>query len=137
MLVACCVSVLGLFLWTQQAAAENPSVGRWKIHQPGIGDSELKITERDGRLEAQEIGLGGVRSRSASYEDGLLVIYWQNGDGDLQGYWLLHLNKEHTRGEGKTVFTRFREDYRPGKEERILDRTVHVVEEVTVRRIRD
>lgn len=136
-LIACCVSVLGLFLWTERAAAQNPAVGRWKMNQPGIGDSELRITEKDGKLQVQEIGLGEVRSRIASYEDGLLVIHWQNGAADLQGYWLLHLNKEHTRGEGKTVFTRFRDDYKPGKAEKVLDRTVHVVEGVTVSRIKE
>lgn len=106
----------------QEKTAKNPAVGRWKMNQPGIGESELKITEKDGKLEVQEIGLGEVRSRIASYEDGLLVIHWQNGAADLQGYWLLHLNKEHARGEGKTVFTRYREDYKPGKAEKILDR---------------
>jgi hypothetical protein len=136
-LVACCVSLLSLLLWTQQAAAKNPAVGRWNMDQPGVGKSELKITEKDGRLEVQEIGLGEVRSTIASYEDGLLLIHWQNPATDLQGYWLLHLNKEHNRGEGKSVFTRSREDFKPGKEQKILDRTVRVVEGVTVSRIKE
>jgi hypothetical protein len=135
-LISGCLTVFGVLLLAQHIEAANPAVGRWKLYQPSVGESELKITEKDDKLEVQEVGLGNVKSRIASYEDGLLVVHWQGGE-DFTGYWMLHLNKDDTRGTGKTVFTRYGADFSAGEEHKIQDRTVRVVKDVTIERIKE
>ena len=97
-------------------------------------ESRLQITEQAGQLEVQEIGNGNAKSTIASYKDGLLVIHWEVSE-DLRGYWMLNLNREHTKGSGKTVFVRFK-DFEPGKLQEIEGRKVRVVEGVTIERRR-
>jgi poly(3-hydroxybutyrate) depolymerase len=114
-------------------AAGNAAVGDWHLQQPTVGNSTLRITEKAGKLEVQEIGNGNAKSTIASYQDGLLVIHWEVRE-DLRGYWVLSLNREHTKGSGKTVFIRFK-DFEPGEPQEIEGRKVRVVEGVTIERV--
>jgi hypothetical protein len=111
----------------------NPVIGTWRLTQPSVGESQLQITEKSGKLEVQEIGLGGARGTTVSYADGLLVIHW-DANQDLRGYWLLDLNEELTKGRGKTVFIRHM-GFEPGEEQEIEGRKVRVVEGVTIERM--
>ncbi len=61
------------------------------------------------------------------------MIHWEVNEY-LRGYWVLNLNEEHTKGTGKTVFTRFK-DFKPGEPREIEGRKVRVVEGVTIERI--
>ena len=108
-------------------------IGMWRLKQPTVGESQLQITEKAGKLEVQEIGLGGAKGTTVSYADGLLVIHWE-ANQDLRGYWELHLNEEQTKGSGKTVFIRHK-DFEPGEAQEIEGRKVRVVEGVTIERI--
>ena len=81
----------------------------------------------------QEVGNGNARSTIASCKDGLLVVHWEVSE-DLRGYWVLNLNREHTKGNGRTVFIRFK-DFEPGEPREIEGRKVRVVEGVTIERI--
>jgi hypothetical protein len=108
-------------------------VGMWELHQPAVGESQLHITEKEGKLEVQEIGLGGAKGTSVSYMDGMLVIQWKANE-DLVGYWELKLNKAQTKGSGKTVFIRRPEGFEPGEEQEIDGRKVRVVQGVTIKR---
>jgi polyhydroxybutyrate depolymerase len=117
---------------TQSSANGNPVVGNWHLNQPSVGESNLRITERAGKLEVQEMGNGNAKSTLASCKDGLLVIHWEVSD-DLRGYWVLNLNEEHTKGTGKAVFIRFK-DFEPGNLREIAGRKVRVVEGVTIER---
>jgi poly(3-hydroxybutyrate) depolymerase len=114
-------------------AAGNAAVGDWHLQQPTVGNSTLRITEKAGKLEVQEIGNGNAKSTLASYQDGLLVIHWEVRK-DLRGYWVLSLNREHTKGSGKTVFIRFK-GFEPGAPQEIEGRKVRVVEGVTIERV--
>jgi polyhydroxybutyrate depolymerase len=118
---------------TQPNRGGNPAVGDWHLNQPSVGESNLHITEKGGKLFVQEIGRGNARSTTASCRDGLLVIHWEVSE-DLRGYWMLNLNEKHTKGTGKTVFIRFK-DFEPGEPREIEDRKVRVVEGVTIERI--
>ncbi len=134
--VVLALTVPGLLLLAQASEAANPAVGLWKMNQPGIGESKVEITEKDGKLHAQEIGLGNVTAKTVTYQDGLLVIHWEL-DENYHGYWELNLNKKNTRGEGKTVFTRYnKKDPPKGVEEKIEGRTVIVLRGVTVERVK-
>jgi len=122
-----------LYAWLRKQS-KNPAGGNWQLKQP-FGDSTLHISTRDGKLEVREKGNGNAKSRIASCEDGLLVIHWEVSE-DLRGYWVLSLNPEHTKGSGKTVFTRFNvEGFEPGKLQVIEGRKVRVVEGVTIERM--
>ncbi len=117
----------------ENRAAGNAAVGDWHLQQPTVGNSTLHITEKAGKLEVREIGNGNAKSTIASYQDGLLVIHWEVRE-DLRGYWVLSLNREHTKGSGKTVFIRFK-DFEPGEPQEIEGRKVRVVEGVTIERV--
>jgi hypothetical protein len=108
-------------------------IGEWAMNQPTVGKSNLRITEKAGNLEVQEVGLGNAKGTKTSYKDGLLVIFWE-ASADLRGYWELKLNQEHTQGKGKTVFTRFK-NFEPGELREIDGQRVRVVEGVTMERI--
>jgi polyhydroxybutyrate depolymerase len=111
----------------------NPIIGMWRLKQPAVGESQLKITEKAGKLEVHEIGLGGARGTTVSYADGLLVIHWEANPG-LRGYWELNVNEELTKGRGKTVFIRH-EGFEPGEEHDIEGRKVRIVQGVTIERM--
>ncbi len=98
-----------------------------------FGESTLHITKKAGNLDVQEVGNGNARSTLAFYKDGLLVIHWEVSE-DLRGYWVLNLNQEHTKGNGRTVFVRFK-DFEPGEPREIEGRKVRVVVGVTIERI--
>jgi predicted esterase len=121
-----------LYAWLRKQS-KNPAVGDWHLNQPSVGESKLQITEKAGKLEVQEVGNGNARSSVASCKDGLLVIHWEVSE-DLRGYWVLNLNQEHTKGNGRTVFIRFK-DFNPGEPREIEGRKVRVVEGVTIERI--
>ena len=82
-----------------------------------------------GRGAAGKLG----RYESPSCKDGLLVVHWEVSE-DLRSYWVLNLNQEHTKGNGKTVFIRFK-DFEPGESREIEGRKVRFVEGVTIKRI--
>jgi hypothetical protein len=103
------------------------------MNQPSVGEATLHITEKAGKLEVQEVGNGNAKSTIACYKDGLLVIHWEVSE-DLRGYWVLNMNREHTKGSGRTVFIRFK-DFERGVPQKIEGREVRVVENVTIRRI--
>jgi poly(3-hydroxybutyrate) depolymerase len=111
----------------------DPAVGDWHLNQPSVGESTLHITKKAGHLEVQEAGNGNARSTIASCKDGLLVVHWEVSE-DLRGYWVLNLNEEYTKGNGRTVFIRFK-DFEPGEPREIEGRKVRVVEGVTIERI--
>lgn len=111
----------------------NPAVGTWHLHQPSVGESELRITESTGKLKVQEIGQGGAKSTLATCADGLLVIHWRVND-NLRGYWMLNLNEDGTKGTGKTVFLRW-EGFEPGMPAEIEGRKVRIVEGDTIERV--
>ena len=73
------------------------------------------------------------RYESPSCKDGLLVVHWEVSE-DLRSYWVLNLNQEHTKGNGRTVFIRFK-DFEPGEPREIEGRKVRFVEGVTIKRI--
>ena len=133
-LVSGLLSVLGLILWAQPSEAANPAVGRWKMTAPD-GESDLVITENDGKLAVQQIGLGNVTSKVATCQDGLLVFHWQHPTTGYSGYCEFNLNKKHTTGKGKVVYTRYPKDYKVGVEQNIEGRKVRVAEGVTIERI--
>ena len=120
-------------LETQPSKGGNPAVGVWQLNQPSLGESKLQITEKEGKLEVQEIGRGNARGTTSFCQDGLLVIHWEVYE-DLRGYWLLNLNEENTKGTGKTVFVRTK-DFYPGEAREIEGRKVRVIEGVTIERI--
>ena len=131
-----------LYAWLKQQSKNpavrnpvvgNPAVGDWRLKQPSVGESTLHITEKAGKLEVQEKGNGNARSTIASCKDGFLVIHWEVSE-DLRGYWVLSLNREHTKGSGRTVFIRFK-GFEPGKPQEIEGRKVRVVEGVTIERL--
>lgn len=111
----------------------NPVVGDWQLNQPTVGESKLRISEKAGQLDVQEIGQGNARSTTACCKDGLLVIHWEVSE-DLRGYWVLNLNEENTKGTGKTVFIRSK-NFEPGEPQELEGRKVRVVEGVTIERI--
>lgn len=117
---------------TQPGEGRSQVVGDWQMSQPTVGESTLRITEKAGKLEVQEIGLGNAKGTKTAYRDGLLVINWEV-DEDLRGYWVLQLNEEHSKGKGKTVFTRFK-NFEPGELRKIDGQNVRVVERVTIER---
>lgn len=116
-----------------EATKRNSITGMWRLKQPSVGESQLQITDKAGKLEVQEIGLGGAKGTMVSYMDGLLVIHWEANE-DLRGYWLLNLNEEETSGSGKTVFVRHK-DFEPGEAQEIEGRKVRVVQGVTIERM--
>ncbi len=127
-----------LYAWLKKQSknpvVRNPAVGDWHLNQPSVGESTLRITEKAGKLDVEEVGNGNARSTIASYKDGLLVIHWEVSE-DLRGYWVLSLNPEYTKGSGKTVFTRCNvKGFEPGKLQEIEGRKVRVVEDVTIER---
>jgi hypothetical protein len=107
--------------------------GEWRLREPTVGESTLRITETAGKLDVEAVGNGNAKSTIASYKDGLLVIHWQVRES-LRGYWVLTLNKEHTRGSGRTVVIRF-DNFEPGEPQEIDGRKVRVVEGVTIERV--
>jgi pimeloyl-ACP methyl ester carboxylesterase len=111
----------------------NPVVGEWRLSQPTVGESTLRITEKAGKLDVEEVGNGNAKSTIAFYKDGLLVVHWEVRES-LRGYWVLTLNKEHTIGSGRTVFIRF-DNFEPGEPQEIEGRKVRVVEGVRIERI--
>ena len=117
----------------QTSPTGNPAVGIWKLNQPTVGESNLQITEKAGKLEVQEIGRGNAKSTTASCKDGLLVIHWEVSE-ELRGHWVLNVNDEHTNGTGKTVFVRVPNGFEPGEQKVIEGRKVRVVEGVTIQR---
>jgi poly(3-hydroxybutyrate) depolymerase len=128
-----------LYAWLRKQrrshrASSNSVVGEWNLSQPTVGDSTLHITERDGKLEVEEVGNGNAKSTMAFYKDGLLVIHWEVRE-TLRGHWVLILNNELTRGSGKTVFVRF-DDFERGELREIEGRKVRVVEGVVIERAR-
>jgi poly(3-hydroxybutyrate) depolymerase len=127
-----------LYAWLRKqrknhSVKNNPVAGEWRLSQPTVGDSTLRITGKAGSLAVEEVGNGNARSTITSYKDGLLVIHWEVSER-LRGYWVLALNKEHTKGSGRTVFIRF-DDFEPGEPREIEGRRVRVVEGVTIERI--
>ena len=50
-----------------EGTKRKPIIGMWRLKQPSVGESQLQITEKDGKLEVQEIGLGGAEG-----DDGVL-----------------------------------------------------------------
>jgi len=121
-----------LYVWLKKQS-KNPAVGDWHMNQPSVGEATLHITEKGGKLEVQEVGNGNAKSTIASYKDGFLVIHWEVSE-DLRGYWVLNMNREHTKGSGRTVFIRFK-DFEPGVPQEIEGRKVRVVENVTIERV--
>ncbi len=117
----------------EEGTNRNPLIGLWRLKQPSVGESQLQITEKAGKLEVQEIGLGAAKGTMVSYMDGLLVIHWQ-ASKDLRGYWELNLNEQESSGSGKTVFVRH-EGVEGGEEQEIEGRKVRVVQGVTIERI--
>ena len=110
----------------------NSVVGEWRLSQPTVGESTLRITEKAGKLDVEEVGKGNAKSTIAFYKDGLLVVHWEVRES-LRGYWVLTLNKEHTKGSGRTVFIRF-DNFEPGEPREIEGRKVRLVEGVTIER---
>lgn len=111
----------------------HPVAGEWRLSQPTVGESTLRITETAGKLDVEEFGNGNARSTFTSYKDGLLVVHWEVRES-LRGYWVLTLNKENTKGSGRTVFIRF-DNFEPGEPREIEGRKVRVVEGVTIERV--
>ena len=127
-----------LYAWLRKQrkghrASSNSVVGEWNLSQPTVGDSTLHITDRYGKLEVEEVGNGNAKSTIACYKDGLLVIHWEVRES-LRGHWVLTLNKELTKGSGKTVFVRF-DDFERGELREIEGRKVRVVEGVVIERV--
>ena len=118
-----------LYAWLRKQS-KNPAVGDWHLNQRSVGPSKLHITATAGKLEVQEVGNGNARSTIATCKDGLLVIHWEVSE-NLRGYWVLNMNREHTKGSGRTVFIRFK-DFERGEPREIEGRKVRVVEGVTI-----
>jgi hypothetical protein len=130
------LGVIGLLIFVERVeAAPHPICGTWKLKQPGIGESEVKITENvaeDGTFDVQEMGLGNAVG-TATFRGGILTIHFYTGD--LRAFVRLEIDKAHERGHGKTVFTRYPPDYQTGEERTIEGQKVREVREVTVHRI--
>jgi polyhydroxybutyrate depolymerase len=126
-------AIVDFFNEIKPGAGRNKVAGVWQMNQPSVGTATLRITENAGKLEVQEVGNGNARGTKTVYRDGLLVINWEVNE-DLRGYWVLHLNEEHTNGKGKTVFTRFK-NYQRGELRKLDGQDVRIVEGVTMERI--
>lgn len=126
-------AVVDFFNEIRPGEGRSQVVGGWHMKQPTVGESDLHITEEAGKLEVREEGNGNARGTRTAYRDGFLVINWEVNE-DLRGYWVLQLNGEHTKGKGKTVFTRFK-NFEPGEPREIDGQKVRVVEGVTIERI--
>jgi hypothetical protein len=118
---------------TNSPVTSDSVVGEWRLGQPTVGESTLRVTEKAGKLDVEEVGNGNAQSTIASYKDGLLVVHWQVRES-LRGYWMLTLNEQLTKGSGRTVFIRF-DNFEPGEPQEIEGRKVRVVEGVTIERI--
>jgi hypothetical protein len=128
------LSVLGLLAWAQPSLAAHPICGTWR-QKNVAGESDLKITENvggDGTFDVQEIGLGNAQGW-ATFKDGVLTVHWITGD--LHGIFRYEIDKEHERGFGKVIFTRYPDDFTLGEERRIDGKKVREVKDSTIRRI--
>ena len=112
----------------------NEAVGLWQMNTPGVGESKLYVTETAGKLRAEEFGLGFAKGKTATCQDGHLVIPFEAGK-DLAGYWELDLTPDHTRGTGKIVYTRYKKEFGYGEETEIAGRKVRVSNGLTVERL--
>jgi transglutaminase-like putative cysteine protease len=133
-----CLSVLGLLGWAPTSHAASHPVGLWQMNTPGVGESKLYLTTTEGKLRAEEFGLGYANGtpragKNVTCKDGSLVAHFET-DG-IKGYWALHLNPDFTHGSGKAVFTHYPENFGFGIEQDGNGRRVRVVKGVTVKRL--
>jgi polyhydroxybutyrate depolymerase len=126
-------AIVDFFNEIKPGPGRNKVLGNWQMNQPTVGKAMLRITEKAGKLEVQEVGNGNATGTKTVYRDGLLVINWKANE-DLQGYWVMQLNEAHTNGVGKTVFTRFK-NFQRGVLREINGQKVRIVDGVTMERI--
>ena len=101
-----------LYAWFKNnAKTPRLAIGVWSS-QPLVNRSCVSF-DTGSKLEVREVGNGNAKSTTASCEDGLLVIH-RVVHNDLRGYWVLDLNKDYTKGNGRTIFVQFK-DFEPGE----------------------
>jgi hypothetical protein len=126
------LGTLGLLIAAERSQAAHPVCGTWHMNQPGIGESDLKITERpDGSLHVQEMGLGNVKG-TGTFAEGVLTLRF--GDTNFGGYWEFRIDREHENGKGKTVFTHGQPPTDMARQVRRDGKTVFELDGVTIRR---
>jgi hypothetical protein len=133
-LVLALLTTLGLLASAHRTEAAHPICGTWRQTNEG-GTSELKITPnvgRDGTFDVEEFGLGNAVG-TATFQDGILTIHWHTGD--LRGIFRHEIDREHERGRGKVLFTKYPADFQLGEERTIEGRPVRELRGAALRRI--
>src|SRR5579884_2871111 len=89
------LGVVGLLVCAERSMAAHPICGTWKHREPGVGESDLRITESvagDGTFDVQQVGLGNAVGWG-TFKDGVLTIHWVTGD--LRGFFRFEVDREH------------------------------------------